>query len=490
MAISTPDVSAARSLLARIDRINVWSLSFVFIGIIGAGFLFTFYDIFDINVSFIQTCTRLRAGCTPENALNSLSLPVVLNMVGYVVGTLALSPLSDRFGRRNMLLITMLVTGIGSLYTALAPNYANFILARVVTGVGIGADLAAVSTYMSEVAPRKGRAKYTAVIFTMSAIGAFLGIWGGLLLTTPKTPWPLGLPFAQASATFTDGWRWMYGIGALLALIGILMRVELPESPRWLIGRGRLGEAEKVIAAMERRASRRGPLAEPTPLPELAPEPAYGALGASGTYTGMAAAFAELFRNPLYVRRIAILLAMWLTAYITVYGFANGLTSVLTGLHFAPPEAGVITAMGTFGFILQGAFAALFVEKLERRYWLPIGAAITLVGAVLLAEAGTTLAVAFVGSGLIFFGFNVWVSPTYALSAEAFPTRARSTGFALVDGVGHIGGGIGVLVIANHVGSMSVLGALLLISAFQVVAAIIAQFTPHTRGRDLDQVSP
>ena len=485
MATSAPDISSARSLLARIDRINVWSLSFVFIGIIGTGFLFTFYDIFDINVSFIQTCTQLRAGCTPENALNSLSLPVVLNMVGYVVGTLALSPLSDRFGRRNMLLITMLVTGIGSLYTAVAPDYPNFILARVLTGIGIGADLAAVSTYISEVAPRRGRAKYTAVIFTMSAVGAFLGIWLGLLLTTPKTPWPQGLPFAQASTTFTDGWRWMYGIGAVLALIGILMRVELPESPRWLIGRGRLTEAESVVTSMERRALRHGPLAEPTPVPssELS-------VDTSVTSSTTAAAFVELFRNPLYVRRILILLAMWLTAYITVYGFANGLTSVLTGLHFPPPEAGIITAMGTIGFILQGPFAALFVERLERRYWLPIGGAITLIGSILLAEAGTTLAVAFVGAGLIFFGFNVWVSPTYALSAEAFPTRARSTGFALVDGVGHIGGGIGVLVIANHVGSMSVLGALLLISAFQIVAAIIAQFTPHTRGRDLDRVSP
>ena len=484
MTTSTPEVSAARSLLARIDRINVWSLSYVFIGIIGTGFLFTFYDIFDINVSFIQTCTQLRAGCTPANALNSLSLPVMLNMVGYVAGTIFLSPLSDRFGRRNMLLITMLVTGIGSLYTAVAPDYTNFILARVVTGIGIGADLAAVNTYISEVAPRKGRAKYTAVIFTMSAVGAFLGIWIGLLLTTPKTPWPQGLPFALASSSFTNGWRWMYGIGALLALIGILMRVELPESPRWLIGRGRLTEAETVVADMERHALRRGPLDEPEPV-----------IAESSPLTGAPelstmAAFADLFRNPLYLRRIVVLVTVWLTAYVTVYGFSSGLTSVLTSLRYAPSEAGVIAAMGTFGFIIQGLFATVFVEKLERRYWLPIGAVITLVGAVLLAEAGSTLTIAFIGAGLIFFGFNVWVSPTYALSAESFPTRARGTGFALVDGVGHIGAGIGVLVIGPHVGSMSVLGALLLISAFQVVAAVVAQFAPRTRGRDLDQVSP
>jgi hypothetical protein len=130
------------------------------------------------------------------------------------------------------------------------------------------------------------------------------------------------------------------------------------------------------------------------------------------------------------------------------------------------------------------------VERLERRHWLPIAAVVTLVGAVLVALAGTTIAVAFVGAILIFAGFNLWVSPTYALSAECFPTRARTTGFALVDGVGHIGGGIGVLVIAPYLPHMSTLGALLLVSSFLVVAAVIAQFTPHTRNRHLDQVSP
>jgi MFS family permease len=98
--------------------------------------------------------------------------------------------------------------------------------------------------------------------------------------------------------------------------------------------------------------------------------------------------------------------------------------------------------------------------------------------------------VAFIGSMLIFFGFNVWVSPSYALTSELFPTRARTTGFGLVDGVGHLGGGIGVLLIAPYVKDMSVLGALLLISAFLVVAAVVAQFTEHTRGRELDKISP
>src|ERR1700761_9261815 len=122
--VARPD-SGAR-LLARLDRIDVWSLPWLFIGVIGLGFLFTFYDIFDINVSFIQTCVALKPGCTPETALGALKVPVVLNLAGYVVGTLVLSPLADRVGRRNMLMVTMALTGIGSPYNPLAPDSTPF----------------------------------------------------------------------------------------------------------------------------------------------------------------------------------------------------------------------------------------------------------------------------------------------------------------------------------------------------------------------------
>lgn len=484
-ASGTREDPAGRALIARLDRIDVWALSYLFIGIIGTGFTFTFFDIFDINVSFVQTCTQIKPGCTPANAFSALTVPVVLNLAGYVAGTLVLSPASDRIGRRNMLLITMMITGAGSLYTALAPDMVNFDISRIITGIGIGADLAIVNTYIGEVAPRSGRGRYTAVIFTMSAVGAFLGVWLGLLLTTPATSWPMGLPFAVAGPSFTSGWRWLYGIGALLALVAILLRFELPESPRWLVSRGRLADAEHVVRAMETRAERRRPLPGPAPAD---PDPAVTQTAARPARPG--AEYRDLFTSPVYLRRILVLLTAWLTAYITVYGFSSGFTSVMAGLHYPVPEAGIITAVGTIGFLAQGPVAAWLADRLERHYWLPIGALVTIAGAILVAEAGQHIYAAFLGSMIIFFGFNMWVAPTYALSAESFPTRVRATGFAVVDGVGHLGGGIGVLVIAHYVTHLSTLGALLLISCFLVVAAVIIQFAPRTRGRHLDQVSP
>lgn len=71
--------SSAAAVIARQDRIPIWPLSYLFIGIIGLGFLFTFFDIFDINVSFIQTCIALVQGCSPVNATNYLGLPLLLS---------------------------------------------------------------------------------------------------------------------------------------------------------------------------------------------------------------------------------------------------------------------------------------------------------------------------------------------------------------------------------------------------------------------------
>src|SRR5260370_9937239 len=107
-------------------------------------------------------------------------------------------------------------------------------------------------------------------------------------------------------------------------------------------------------------------------------------------------------------------------------------------------------------------------------------------GGTLVAVGGETVAYqipwgAFIGSIILFFGFNGWVPMTYAWSAENFPTRARATGFGIVDGAGHVGGGIGLVAITPILPLIRVLPSFLLIAAFLIVAAIISQFRVNTR---------
>lgn len=471
---------AGAAIIARQDRIPIWSLSYLFIGIIGAGFLFTFFDIFDINVSFIQTCIQLIPGSTPQTAATYLGLPLLLNLAGYVVGALVLAPFADRYGRRDMLLVTLIITGIGSLYTAFVGSYTSFIIARTITGIGIGADLAIVNTYINEMAPVNGRARYTALIFIMSALGAFFGIWLGLLLTTPATPFPMGLPFAVAGPQFGNGWRWMYGIGALLALVGVVLRFQLPESPRWLIAHGRTNEAERIVTGMEERSLRR-----------LSVLPPVGSELLVHDREGSGASYRHILGNATYLGRTVLLVLMWFIAYMTVYGIAAGLTSILASLGYPPPEAGLIAAFGTFGFIIVAIFAFLFGESMERKYWVAISAVLTIIGGVMIALGGSgRFAFTSIGAIILFFGFNLFVPMCYAWSAENYPTNARASGFAMVDGIGHIGGGVGTLAIVPLIPLLGPVGTFLVLGACLVVSSVIALFGASTKRRRLDEISP
>jgi MFS transporter, putative metabolite:H+ symporter len=121
-------------------------------------------------------------------------------------------------------------------------------------------------------------------------------------------------------------------------------------------------------------------------------------------------------------------------------------------------------------------------ERLERKYWLPIMAVVTLIGGIMIALARQPVAHqipwgAFIGSIILFFGFNGWVPMTYAWSAENFPTQARVTG-------------VGLMAITPILPQIGVLPSFLLIAGFLIVAAAIAQFGVNTHGRQLEDVSP
>jgi MFS family permease len=272
----------------------------------------------------------------------------------------------------------------------------------------------------------------------------------------------------------------MYGTGALLALVGILMRFQLPESPRWLISRNRLDEAETIITSMEQRA-----------LTRISDLPPIGSELFTHHEHERTATYWDILSNPIYLRRTLVLLFMWFFSFITVYGIGAGLTTVLASLKYPPPEAGLISAVGTFGFIAVALFDYRFGEMLERKYWLPIAAVLTIVGGLVIALSGSgNFAGAAIGSIVLFIGFNLFVPMCWAWSAENYPTRARASGFALVDGIGHIGGGVGILVLAPLIPTMGPVVTFLVFGGLLVVSSAIAQLGTSTKAKRLDEVSP
>lgn len=207
--------------------------------------------------------------------------------------------------------------------------------------------------------------------------------------------------------------------------------------------------------------------------------------------TGERVGYGEIFRNPLYLKRSILLLLIWLLCHATLYSNAAGFTVILVALGYAPPVAGLIVAIGVFGFLIGAYIAYAFGEKMERKYWLPVAAVMTLIGGLIIVLGGrNNLPVAALGAIIIFIGTDIFVPIAYAWSTENYPTRARAAGFALVEGGGHIGGGLAVILIGSIISGIGPLGSFLLLGGYLVVASVLALFGTSTRNKRLDEVAP
>src|SRR5271167_1282775 len=163
-------------------------------------------------------------------------------LAGAVLGALLFGYLTDQLGRRKLFFVTLGVYLTATAATAASWDFASFALFRLLTGAGIGGEYAAINSAIQELVPARFRGRTDLAINGSFWLGAALGAAGTVVLLQPgRLPPDLG-------------WRAAFGIGSVLGLGILLLRRYLPESPRWLILHDRLGEAEAVIGAIERRA--------------------------------------------------------------------------------------------------------------------------------------------------------------------------------------------------------------------------------------------
>lgn len=447
------DAPSAQSILARLDRIPVWTLPRAYLVIIGIGYFFTFFDITDIGFTMPAIARQFRL-----SGSEALFVALAVGLVGYAVGSIVIGGISDRYGRYRVLIATLTITAIGSFLDATATGVVTLTIWRFLTGIGVGADLNLVSTYVGELSPAGKRGRISTLTFLVGILGQAVTPFVALALVP----------------NFHFGWRLMFVLGGLIATIGVFGRFELPESPRWLALHGHLREADAVVRRMEAGAARRGIALPPPQVTEVSAEL-------------QAFPYRALFARP-YGTRLLVLVCMWFFWYIGNYAFLGDAASLINAHGTSIANSILFLGIGAVGYPVGAIIMAVVADRAERRLLILASTVVWLIGMLLIGSMAND-AILTLGSFLASLALGLYLQVAYTFTAELFPTRARSSGFSLSDGIGHAGGAVGALLLPVVIGATSFFIGFLGIGVTGLIAGLIALLGPRTSGRRLEDVS-
>jgi MFS family permease len=345
-------------------------------------------------------------------------------VIGAVVGALGFGWLTDRLGRRLIFNVTLGIYVLGVLLSAFAWDFWSFAAFRVITGLGIGGEYAAINSAIDELVPARLRGRIDLMVNGSYWFGAAAGAAASIPLLSGRL------------VSIDIGWRLGFGIGAVLGGFILALRHFVPESPRWLVTHGRNEEAQATINDIERRVeeSGGGTLAKATGSLTVHPRKTFG--------------FGMIFTAMLgqYKGRSVLALTL-MTAQAFLFNavfFTYGL--VLANYdHVAPADIGLyILPLCLGNFIGPLALGHLFDTVGRRRmiagtYGLT---SILLVVVALLFGSGMLNAVTLtVAWGVVFFFASAAASSAYLTASEIFPLETRALAIAVFFALGTLIGG-------------------------------------------------
>ena len=452
-ALPPAEAATSQSIAARLDRLPITRTHRAMVAIAGIG---TFFDLFDIFLAGV-----LGTVLTSRFHLDRLSLPLVLSsgFLGMFLGALVMGVMADRLGRRRAFLLNLAIYSSFTLLGAFATTAPMLIVSRFLAGIGIGAELPLVDSYLSEMLPPRHRGRYIAVAYTVGFVGVpVVGFLARILVPLA----PLGI----------DGWRWVFAAGSLGGAIVWFLRRQLPESPRWLESRGRFAEADAIVAALEGRAAtaaREVPASDrPTPAAR--------------------ASVAELF-SPHYAGRMIVLWIFQIFQSVGYYGFGTLVPLVLTQKGFSVVNSLTYVSLVYVGYPLGSALSIPLVERIDRRWLIVASAASMAICGVALGFA--TTAPAIIGFGLSYtIVSNIFSNAFHIFQAEIFPTRVRATAASSAYGLSRLSSAampFVLLPVLERFGAAAMFGAVAI--AMLIVIVDIGVFAPSTTGRPLEHVA-
>jgi MFS family permease len=381
-------------------------------------------------------------------------------LAGAVAGALFFGWLTDRLGRKKLFFVTLAIYLASTAATAFSWNVWSFVLFRAFTGLGIGGEYAAINSAIDELVPAKVRGTVDLMINATFWLGAVFGSLGTLFL----------LDSGILPATF--GWRFAFGIGAVLGAVIIVLRKHVPESPRWLLLRGRRDEAETIVRMIEKTVEREtGALPAPEGSLSLKPR----------SHTPLSEVWRVMSRDHSQRSLLGLTLmgaqAFFYNAVFFTYGLV--LTQFLqvdsrrVSIYLLP------LALGNFigPFVLGPLFDSIGRRKMIAATYGTSGA--LLVAAALSfrrSDAGALgQAIWFTA---IFFIASSAASSAYLTVSEIFPVEIRALAISIFYAAGTLIGGVGAPMLFGHLiqtGSRTAVFAGYLAGALLMVGAAVAE---------------
>jgi MFS family permease len=458
MAQSSPTAAGDSALLERLSTLPWNRFHTVVVLLFGLGWALDAFEVTLIGNVMGALKDRFHLGA------NGMSLLLAAWFVGLMIGASGFGVLSDRFGRRRVFLVSLVLYGVATLATGFAPGLISLLALRLIAGIGVGAEYSAINAAIAELVPSRSRGRASALVLNFWPLGSFVAALLAWLVLNALPP--------------DLAWRVVFGLGGLIALSAAWFRRHLPESPRWLLDAGRGEDARAIVAGIE------------AGLTDIRPPGSPPVLRRIGRQAGQ---FGRLIRA--YPGRLALGAALDFAEASGYYGlFAFLPLVVLPTLHLPSGELPLFYLAGSLGAAVGGLAAAALLDRAGRGR--------TVIGFYLATALGL---VAFanvtgMGAGAIMIGFALvnmlatgsWIA-AYPTFSELFPTALRATGIGASVTVGRIGAALSPFAV-GYVGARSMPAALLMLAGFWALGAIAMviwrrQGGVEARGLSLESVA-
>jgi MFS transporter, SP family, arabinose:H+ symporter len=398
--------------------------------------------------------------------------------LGAAAGAILAGPASDFFGRKKLLIIDAGIYALGAILSAVTPDAAVLLIARTLIGVAIGADSAIATAYIAEYAPKERRGSLTMLQQWMITVGILVSYIIALIIFS-------AFPGSAAST----GWRLVLGLGAVPALIGLALRTQMPESPRWLLRHGRYDDVRKAMATLG--------------VHDVSEDDVRRAADVVEKVEGRGQrrrAWTPGVRRALVVVCVFFIFQQITGINVPLYYGPHLLGPIFSGPHatlVATTVAGVeVTAIMTAVNVASTYLGFRWIDKFGRRK-LAIGGytgmiVFALVAALgLVAFSGTAkLIVIMIGLDFFIASFAIGVGGTgWTLQGEVFPTAVRGQAAAFAAMVDWLANFAIIEAFPVTQNAISLAGVMVVFAGLCALAiAFIFWFLPETKGLPVEEI--